>query len=307
MSNIYDASLNATPLSDQVSSGAPPVIPCRVTADGTELKFWCVHCRDWHFADANDDWHEEEPICCDTDEGRAAYPDGYNLKAVDSETFCRWMDEHGPPDTEYGLPTREEILTDNIRKGRKLHASLLELADVWITEQGKSPYDVICALLGMMEKSRAKATRPRYWQALYDNLAEVIGKTYSEVLDKDIAEFAAGLGYEVVDKVGGELAVTFDDFRAYMPAHTYVYLPTREHWPASSVDARLDKVGRIKASTWLDQNRSVVQMVWAPGSPMLIEGRVVAEGGWIDKPGATILNLYRPSTATATRGRPGRG
>jgi hypothetical protein len=77
-----------------------------------------------------------------------------------------------------------------------------------------------------------------------------------------------------------------------MPTHTYVYLPTRELWPGSSVDAQLGS----GAAEWLDQNRSVVQMTWAPGLPMLIADRVVAEGGWIEKPGVMILNLYRPPT-----------
>jgi Family of unknown function (DUF5906) len=87
-------------------------------------------------------------------------------------------------------------------------------------------------------------------------------------------------------------AVEREDFRAYMPTHSYVYLPTRELWPGSSVDAQLGS----GAAIWLDQNRSVVQMTWAPGLPMLIADRVVAEGGWIEKPGVMILNLYRPPT-----------
>ena len=33
--------------------------------------------------------------------------------------------------------------------------------------------------------------------------------------------------------------VTIDDFRAYMPTHTYIFMPSREPWPASSVNARL--------------------------------------------------------------------
>jgi Family of unknown function (DUF5906) len=35
-------------------------------------------------------------------------------------------------------------------------------------------------------------------------------------------------------------------------------------------------------------------MTWAPGLDMLIADRVVADGGWIDKPDAICLNLYRP-------------
>ena len=88
--------------------------------------------------------------------------------------------------------------------------------------------------------------------------------------------------------------VSIDDFRAYLPQHNYIYLPTREPWPSASVDATLGKVGNQKASTWLDQNRAVVQATWAPGEPTLINDRIIAEGGWITQPQVTVLNLYRP-------------
>jgi hypothetical protein len=35
------------------------------------------------------------------------------------------------------------------------------------------------------------------------------------------------------------VAVHLDDFVAYMPMHNYVFLPTREPWPAASVNARI--------------------------------------------------------------------
>src|SRR5262245_16030349 len=89
-----------------------------------------------------------------------------------------------------------------------------------------------------------------------------------------------------------------DDFVAYLPKHNYVFLPTREPWPAASVNARIPPVEEgdemIAASRWLDEHRAVEQMTWCPGLPMLIEDRLVAEGGWIERFGATILNLYRP-------------
>ena len=64
-------------------------------------------------------------------------------------------------------------------------------------------------------------------------------------------------------------------------------------------NAILDKKGkplRMPAHTWLDKHRPVQQMTWAPGLPMLIRDKLVAEGGWIDRRGATCLNLYRPPT-----------
>src|SRR5204863_69988 len=86
--------------------------------------------------------------------------------------------------------------------------------------------------------------------------------------------------------------IQLEDFVAYLPKHNYVFLPTREPWPAASVNARIPPVEYgnelIRASTWLDQNRPVEQMTWCPGLPMLIEDRLVAEGGWIERIGCTI-------------------
>src|SRR5262245_63428151 len=35
-------------------------------------------------------------------------------------------------------------------------------------------------------------------------------------------------------------------------------------------------------------------MTWAPGEDELIHDRLISGGGWIERPGATCLNLYRP-------------
>lgn len=88
--------------------------------------------------------------------------------------------------------------------------------------------------------------------------------------------------------------VSIDDFYAYLPQHQYLFVPTRELWPASSVNSRIRGPSGMKASEWLDRNRSVEQMTWMPGAPMVIPGRVVSDGGWIEKPGCSVFNLYRP-------------
>jgi hypothetical protein len=35
-------------------------------------------------------------------------------------------------------------------------------------------------------------------------------------------------------------------------------------------------------------------MTWAPGLPMVIQDRLIAEGGWIERPGVACFNLYLP-------------
>jgi hypothetical protein len=101
--------------------------------------------------------------------------------------------------------------------------------------------------------------------------------------------------------------ISLDDFFAYMPMHNYIHTPTRAHWPGASVNARLPdvqvtnagghpvmdaKTGKPKTlspSAWLDKNKPVEQMTWAPGLPMLIHNKLILEGGWIQHRGATVL------------------
>ena len=110
-----------------------------------------------------------------------------------------------------------------------------------------------------------------------------------------------------------QIGVSLDDFHAYMPMHNYIFAPSREPWPASSVDARLGTIPifgvdgkplldgngnqiRIWASMWLDRERPVEQMTWAPGLPMVIRDRLISEGGWIERQQVSCFNLYRPPT-----------
>ena len=84
--------------------------------------------------------------------------------------------------------------------------------------------------------------------------------------------------------------------------NSYIFAPTRDIWPAASVNARVPAVVvmdgsgpvEMKASAWLARHRPVEQMTWAPGLPALIKDRILADGGWIDRPGSDSFNLYRP-------------
>ena len=105
--------------------------------------------------------------------------------------------------------------------------------------------------------------------------------------------------------------VSLNDFRAYMPTHSYIYMPTRDMWPGASVNARVPPVPMFNAdgtpkldnkgqqefmspARYLDDQKPVEQMTWAPGLPMLIPDRIISEGGWIERRGVTVFNLYRP-------------
>jgi Family of unknown function (DUF5906) len=101
--------------------------------------------------------------------------------------------------------------------------------------------------------------------------------------------------------------VSLQDFFAYMPQHSYIFAPTRELWPAASVNARIPPVPGpndtpIPPTRWLDINAAVEQMTWAPGEPMLIRDRLIADGGWFERPGAAVFNLYRPAVIVPKAG-----
>ena len=138
--------------------------------------------------------------------------------------------------------------------------------------------------------------------------------------DPDIASWAKTKGLanderelkRVYDKAGSdEPAVQLGDFVAFMQSHDYVYMPGGDFWPAARVDARLapvplfdkrgkpivdDKTGaqkEMRASAWLAKHAPVEQLTWAPGLPQLVRDRLISAGGWIERKGATVLNLYR--------------
>lgn len=117
-----------------------------------------------------------------------------------------------------------------------------------------------------------------------------------------------------IRKFAQSLPITVRDFIAYMPMHQYVFIPTRELWPAVSVNGLLPNVPRVnrigmpvlnkktgaqrteKAADWLDKNRAAHQMTWAPGHPQLIKDKLVDNGGWTIREGTTSFNLYVPPT-----------
>jgi len=105
--------------------------------------------------------------------------------------------------------------------------------------------------------------------------------------DAELKAIAGGKKHVMPD------TVTAEDFWTYMPAHQYIYVPTRELWPASSVNASVVMTG-TKANEWLDRERACQQMTWCPGLPMVVENRLVGDGGWIEREGVRTFNLYRP-------------
>ena len=87
--------------------------------------------------------------------------------------------------------------------------------------------------------------------------------------------------------------VTYDDFVAYMPKAAFIFMPSGQLWPAVSINARLPGRAGLKPAIWLAKHAPVEQMTWWPGEPAIIRDRLVVEGGWIPRPGASVFNLYK--------------
>ena len=108
--------------------------------------------------------------------------------------------------------------------------------------------------------------------------------------------------------------VTLADFVAYLPDHSYIFVPTGAFWSVEGVNAclppvpvtrngkpALHKQGRKKgepmtvpATMWVDKNQPVHHLTWAPGYPTLIRNKLLVDGGWITRRGVTTFNFYRP-------------
>lgn len=87
----------------------------------------------------------------------------------------------------------------------------------------------------------------------------------------------------------GANTIVPEDFYAVLHQGMYLYWPTRDLWPSVSVTRQLGLHGRSQ----IDRERAVVQMVWHPGAPMILEGAVVADGAWIKQEGVRVINVYR--------------
>src|SRR5262245_4665734 len=134
------------------------------------------------------------------------------------------------------------------------------------------------------------------WIDLVGNLPPKEGDALV-ILAKPVFGYRLGTATKLVKKVARATLATalpVEDFYAYMPQHRYIYVPTRDLWPATTVNFRVKSPDpTMAASEWIGRNRPVDQMTWAPGEPLLIRDRMTEEGGWIDHPGAAVFNLYR--------------
>jgi len=148
------------------------------------------------------------------------------------------------------------------------------------------------------------------------NIHEVTG--FKDITDcvrggMDKNSFSALLEDTVKDQnlnVDNKRPLELEEFYSCAPENKCIYTPTRDLWYNSSVDARIPPIptgnyyqnGKMiyeSASDYLAKHRSVEQMTWAPGYPMLIRDRFISNGGIVEYPGCTTFNLYQPPNIKA--------
>jgi hypothetical protein len=125
----------------------------------------------------------------------------------------------------------------------------------------------------------------------------------------------AGWVWQPASRLRDEDPISVEDFYAILPQGNYLYRPTREFWPGSSVNQRVPPVvvrgpdgkeHKIPAAAWLGLERSVEQLTWSPGRDEVIRHVHLQDGGWIPRPGGATYNLYRPPLLGPEAGDPTR-
>jgi len=130
---------------------------------------------------------------------------------------------------------------------------------------------------------------------------------------RKLPDYLAAIGY--VEEVSGDFEGVSEPegqaatepphfaFYAYLPTHQYLHRPTRAFWPAASVDGSLTmKIEGKKVSQWLDKFRAVQQATWHPAYGEVLVDTIVADGGFVPKPGAKVYNRYRPPVLLPSMG-----
>jgi hypothetical protein len=140
------------------------------------------------------------------------------------------------------------------------------------------------------------------WQSFKKGGGVTLGTIYHLAREAEARKRPSGFEGCVERDRGRAAAATkhaVEDFVAYRPGASFIFIPTRDMWPANSVNASVCPVDvgadkPISAAQWIAAHRAVEQMTWAPGEPLEIKDKLIADGGWIDRSGCTVFNLYRP-------------
>ncbi len=137
----------------------------------------------------------------------------------------------------------------------------------------------------------------------------------SDDTDDDFADAFSAVKLAATPPSGSALpAMSLEDFWAYAPTRQYLYEPCNTLYTAAFIDSYfppqpvLDKNGQprrhagktvtVPASKHLDRAKWFNQLIWVPGQPKIIEGRLFDKGGWKPHPSARCINQYQPPCVT---------
>lgn len=234
--------------------------------------------------------HKYEPVRAVTVAVAGAHPD----RRYDLDDFEAYTDHEAPTETpatttaEFDAALLEDALRSIPADDREDYVTVIRAVKLSAEEAG-FPANEAKELVRAWARTSAKYKEHEFEKRWEKDFKREKGKVQRL---GTVYRLAAEHGWAHPDKLRVE------DFHAYMPMHNYIFKPTREFWPATSVNRRVPKVkvphGLVDAASWLDRHRPVEQVTWHPGLPEIIEDRVIAEGGWIEYPGVKALNLYRP-------------
>lgn len=163
-------------------------------------------------------------------------------------------------------------LIERIISGESLHPSVTAIAGKFARD-GIARAHCVAIVGGAFNAAQQDRYGPR-WQ----ECVEAINDIYNKEESKQKTE---------------RPAVMFADFLYYSPENKFIFQPDGTRWPAAAVNARLPWIGGVKPSTIIARDKPVEQMTWAPGKPRLIKHELVSQGGWIERPNATVFNHYR--------------
>lgn len=169
--------------------------------------------------------------------------------------FARASSKDHPPAIEVYLSNRffaftGELLDDAVRDLR-----LVEFEDLaWLLQEFGPAFAAVgkpngSASYGPRDQSRSGAAfrigaTMRRAGASYEEFCEAVRddpETADWYAEKGITDNEREL-HRIWDKAGQQAAgkrFALDDFYSYLPKHSYIYRPTREHWPAGSVNSQL--------------------------------------------------------------------
>lgn len=182
------------------------------------------------------------------------------------------------------VPAADDVLLDKARKANKF-CTLFDAGDIGGYPSASEADAALAMLLCHHTRDATQIKRLMNRSALkrekWSTHATYLDDTIQHVLkeSKAPAELPADAALE--------------DFYYYSPMGRFIYAPTRDLWPAVSVNALLTRVEGKKASTWISRHHPVLQMTWAPGEEQIIRDRLV-DNGWVVKKGANVFNQYRP-------------